>query len=307
MSIKAINWAYGVDLDAAAIGAAEDAARAVSPATAKTVLVNLAWHADKKQECWPGQETIARECGLTTRSVRSALKALLAMGLVKVVRHRLESGRWGLSRFKLVVPRNFAPGEAVSEEGPDEFDPGPDVAGLAAEPWEGKSGFSPQGKMAAPPAENCVNAYIRESSLNSTKACLTQSTVSSPANGGQKPVQQGGGMPGPSPVEAAPVSQPVQATEQEAVVVKFSPRTHRFFGIPDALFDHWEKVYKHIDVNGKLCELEEWARANPAKIKRRHNLHHTIVDALAKANERAYLATLGRFAWVHAGAVGPHS
>ena len=58
-------------------------------AVAKLCLVSLSYHADAVTlRCWPGQETLASETGLSLRSVVRGVSELEAGGLLKVRRRR---------------------------------------------------------------------------------------------------------------------------------------------------------------------------------------------------------------------------
>jgi uncharacterized phage protein (TIGR02220 family) len=52
----------------------------------RAVLAAIASHADDAGRAWPGEELIAAETALTSRSVRTALRGLEALGIVKVAR-----------------------------------------------------------------------------------------------------------------------------------------------------------------------------------------------------------------------------
>ena len=68
MSFSAIKWAFK---------------QPVSP-TEKLVLLFLADHANEKtQQCWPSLGTIARESGLSTRSVIRSMNKLSELGLLE--------------------------------------------------------------------------------------------------------------------------------------------------------------------------------------------------------------------------------
>lgn len=74
MSIAGIRWAYGVE---------------GLSAPARAVLVALGYMANERDECWPSQSTLARMTSLTDRTVRTALAALEADGLItRTPRHR---------------------------------------------------------------------------------------------------------------------------------------------------------------------------------------------------------------------------
>lgn len=60
MSIRAIRWVWGHAL----------------PTTHKLVLLALADMADDAGRCWPSVQTVAKQCGISTRSVRRILRDL---------------------------------------------------------------------------------------------------------------------------------------------------------------------------------------------------------------------------------------
>jgi hypothetical protein len=67
MSFSAVKWAFK---------------QAVSP-TEKLVLLFIADHANEKtQQCWPSLGTIAKEAGLSTRSVIRSVNRLVELGLL---------------------------------------------------------------------------------------------------------------------------------------------------------------------------------------------------------------------------------
>jgi hypothetical protein len=66
MSVKAVGWAFEQRL----------------PPTQKIVLLALADFAGERHECWPSMETLAKMASLTSRSVRSTIRALEDLGLV---------------------------------------------------------------------------------------------------------------------------------------------------------------------------------------------------------------------------------
>lgn len=68
MSIQAVSWALKTELP--------------SP-TLKLVLIAVCNYADEDGVCWPSQARLARECCLTERSVRDALKRLEEMKLIR--------------------------------------------------------------------------------------------------------------------------------------------------------------------------------------------------------------------------------
>lgn len=78
MSIKAINWAWRMELNS----------------TVKIVLLALANWADKDNKCWPGINSLAKRCGLSRRSVINSLNILVKYGLIiRQNRYKDEIGR----------------------------------------------------------------------------------------------------------------------------------------------------------------------------------------------------------------------
>ena len=77
MTIRAMNWAWGVDL----------------PPAMKLVLLKLADRANDDGECWPGMEVVAEACGVSVRSVMRYVKQMEEMGLLRVDRRIGEDGR----------------------------------------------------------------------------------------------------------------------------------------------------------------------------------------------------------------------
>lgn len=76
MSVQAIGWALSQDI----------------PTASKFVLVALANYANDKGECWPSQETIARNTSMTDRTVRTHLKLLEDRGYISRQKRRREDG-----------------------------------------------------------------------------------------------------------------------------------------------------------------------------------------------------------------------
>jgi predicted ArsR family transcriptional regulator len=75
VALRASTWAWSLDL----------------PATPKLVLLALAEHADAQGVCWPGQDRIARMCGLSVRHLRRVCADLEARGLIGI-EHRPGTG-----------------------------------------------------------------------------------------------------------------------------------------------------------------------------------------------------------------------
>jgi len=64
----------------------------------KMVLVALAWRANKSGVCWPSEQTIATDSGLSRRQVRSAIAKLAASGMISV-----EKRRGGRNTYRICV------------------------------------------------------------------------------------------------------------------------------------------------------------------------------------------------------------
>ena len=77
MSVQAMTWAWKTECP---------------NASAKLVLMCLANYADKDGSCFPGQKTIAEECGLSLRTVKTAAQALEDAGLIKRQRRIRDDG-----------------------------------------------------------------------------------------------------------------------------------------------------------------------------------------------------------------------
>jgi hypothetical protein len=74
--VERLNWAYRQPLRA----------------TRKTILAYLVRRANKDARCWPGQRTIAKDTGTSTRTVIRSLRMLRLCGLVNVVRQEKRAG-----------------------------------------------------------------------------------------------------------------------------------------------------------------------------------------------------------------------
>lgn len=62
--------------------------RSRAKGSARLVLVNLAFHANKDAIAWPSRRTIALECGMSVRWAAGALAELIRLGEIEVVNHR---------------------------------------------------------------------------------------------------------------------------------------------------------------------------------------------------------------------------
>ena len=67
----------------------------------RSVLIELAYHADNTGLCYPSQETLAKNTRFSRRTIIRAVKALVDMGAVVVVQSGQGGGRGG-SRYRLI-------------------------------------------------------------------------------------------------------------------------------------------------------------------------------------------------------------
>ena len=111
MSIKAMNWAWDVNLQPAV----------------KLVLLKLADRANDDGECWPGQESIATACNMSERSVVRHIADLEKHGLLVVMRRKNDSGKQETNLYKLNIGavRIAGPGDKLSPGKNDDFGPEP--------------------------------------------------------------------------------------------------------------------------------------------------------------------------------------
>lgn len=87
MSITAMNWAWDQQL---------------TPRV-KCVLVALAFNADDHGVCWPSVQTVARKCGVSSRTVQRTIQELIAGGLLQAhVRFRAD-GSSTSNRYVLMI------------------------------------------------------------------------------------------------------------------------------------------------------------------------------------------------------------
>lgn len=99
MTIRAMNWAWGVKLQP----------------SVKLVLLKLADRANDDGECWPGQSSIADECCISKNTLIRHLKDLESAGLITKIKRKAEDGRQAPNVYQLHLDRepgaNLAPGE----------------------------------------------------------------------------------------------------------------------------------------------------------------------------------------------------
>lgn len=85
VSIFAMNWAWGQKL---------------AP-TAKLILMALADAADDQGVCWPSVATVANKCGVSTRTVRRVMQALVADGILQSEQRYRNDGSSSSNLYRL--------------------------------------------------------------------------------------------------------------------------------------------------------------------------------------------------------------
>jgi len=94
MTIKAMNWAWEVDL----------------PPALKLVLLKLADRANDDGECWPGQASVAKACGIGARTLVRHIATLEQMGLIKTEKRYGQDGKRSTNIYLLSLSANLAHG-----------------------------------------------------------------------------------------------------------------------------------------------------------------------------------------------------
>ena len=64
------------------------------------VLLALAFHANSKEQCWPGLRLLSAETRMAIRSVRRAIKELVSMGIVALAKGNAHRS----NRYVLILP-----------------------------------------------------------------------------------------------------------------------------------------------------------------------------------------------------------
>lgn len=94
MTIRAMNWAWEIDL----------------PPALKLVLLKLADRANDDGECWPGQDSIAKACGVGARTLVRHIATLEQMGLIRTEHRYGGDGRRDTNMYVLSLSANLAHG-----------------------------------------------------------------------------------------------------------------------------------------------------------------------------------------------------
>lgn len=66
------------------------------------VYVSLCRHADRDQYCFPGEELIAQELNVSTKSVQRAIKKLRSWGIIKIQKRKRKKGMWKNNSYILL-------------------------------------------------------------------------------------------------------------------------------------------------------------------------------------------------------------
>ena len=69
---------------------------------ATCVYLSLCRHSDKAQTCWPSQNHIAKELGITRKTVYNAVKTLQKWGIVDVYTQRGKDGTFKVTTYTLI-------------------------------------------------------------------------------------------------------------------------------------------------------------------------------------------------------------
>lgn len=88
MSVQAITWAFEQDLDCGH----------------KFVLVALANYADEEARCWPSQDKLAKQCGLSRQRVNVILGDLEEFGLIGIIPQTRDNGSTRSNVYQLAAP-----------------------------------------------------------------------------------------------------------------------------------------------------------------------------------------------------------
>jgi len=103
MTIRAMNWAWGIEL----------------PPAMKLVLLKLADRANDDGECWPGMDVVAKACGVSKMSMIRYMQKMEEMGMMTVTRRKGENGKQQTNVYTLNLA--YAPGINLK---PGEDEPG---------------------------------------------------------------------------------------------------------------------------------------------------------------------------------------
>lgn len=84
---------------------------------ATAVYLSLCRHANKEQSCFPAEETIAKEHGISERTVRSKVALLKGWNLIRSKRTRSQDGKWLHNTYFLLDKSEWKRPQAKSASG----------------------------------------------------------------------------------------------------------------------------------------------------------------------------------------------
>lgn len=130
MSIAAMNWAWRQQL---------------AP-TAKLVLMSLADAADDHGVCWPSVPTVARKCGVSSRTVRRIMQRLIAHDLLIAEPRYRPDGSCSSNRYRLQLGGGdkMSPAPDRDDTFPCPVRQGPPDTGVSPGTTKGTAKESPQ-------------------------------------------------------------------------------------------------------------------------------------------------------------------
>ena len=145
MSIKAMNWAFGLELKP----------------VKKVIVLALADCADDDGLCWPGKKHLARKCSVAEKTVTRQMEELQAMGLVTVTQRK--QGDWNQTNlYQLNLKAEVVKKEdSKPVEGRDNLTPPRDKETLQKEE-KGRDNLTPPRDTAmTPPRDTGVPQTIK--------------------------------------------------------------------------------------------------------------------------------------------------
>ena len=86
----------------------------LSPAERHVLLV-LAWRANAEMECWPSEETIMADTGLSKSTVQRALKRLMELGVITVIKSHRATNRYTLAGVMVTPEKSQDDADPVSQ------------------------------------------------------------------------------------------------------------------------------------------------------------------------------------------------
>jgi AraC-like DNA-binding protein len=81
---------------------------------ATLVYLSLCRHADKNQECFPSEELISKELGISRDSVMRGIRALVGSNIISIERKRNQRGKWFNNVYVLVDKKHWDPIHVVN-------------------------------------------------------------------------------------------------------------------------------------------------------------------------------------------------